>query len=98
MRDRNKQLKLHKKFGCGAAWAAGAAFTLPGVQGQKRPKNAVSGMYSWALAPCYQRASTAPQVNPPPIASISTRLPSLTRCSSKAWFKASGIEAADVLP
>jgi hypothetical protein len=46
MRDRNKQLKLHKKFECGAASAVVGAFTLPGEQGQKRPKNGVSGMYS----------------------------------------------------
>src|SRR5581483_1845012 len=46
----------------------------------------------------YQRASAAPHVSPPPMASISTSRPSLKRWSSKAWLRASGMEAADVLP
>ena len=46
----------------------------------------------------YHRASTAPQVNPPPMASISTRLPSPGGAASNAWLSASGIDAADVLP
>src|SRR5690606_41030899 len=46
--------------------------------------------------PIYQRMRTAPQVNPPPIASIITRSPFLMRPSSLASQSASGTEAAEV--
>src|SRR5258708_15778383 len=46
---------------------------------------------------CYQRAMLAPQVNPPPRASISTRWPGRMRPSPTASSSASGIDAAEVL-
>src|SRR4029453_19644142 len=46
----------------------------------------------------YQRTSTAPQVKPPPIASISTMSPALIRPSLAATSRASGMDAAEVLP
>src|SRR4029079_2989129 len=50
------------------------------------------------IVAAHQRASTEPQGNPPPIASIRIRLLSLTLWASKASFNASGIDAAEVLP
>jgi hypothetical protein len=46
----------------------------------------------------YSLASTAPQVKPPPMASIRTRFPGFIRPSRTPASKASGIEAAEVLP
>src|SRR5450432_438076 len=46
----------------------------------------------------HHRINTAPQVKPPPIASIITRSPFLIRPSREATSRASGIEAAEVLP
>src|SRR5665213_1567737 len=45
----------------------------------------------------HQRISEAPQVKPPPIASIITRWPRWMRPSRTASVSASGTEAADVL-
>src|SRR4029077_3307061 len=51
---------------------------------------------SWPIR--YQRSRTDPQVKPPPIASSMTRSPGLMRPSAMPTERASGIEAAEVLP
>ena len=45
----------------------------------------------------YQRTMAAPQVKPPPIASINIRSPFLMRPSVMATSRAKGIDAAEVL-
>ena len=46
----------------------------------------------------YHLTSTDPHVNPPPMASRSTRCPCLIRPSLQATSNASGIDAAEVFP
>jgi len=46
----------------------------------------------------YQRSTTAPQARPPPMASVTIRSPSLIWPRSLPTERASGMEAAEVLP
>src|SRR5207244_1591472 len=72
---------------------------LPGKQESKFAHGVLFlCFYSITYELDYMRASTAPQVKPPPTPSISTLSPGLTRPSRTAWSSASGIDAAEVLP
>src|SRR5690606_15063323 len=75
----------------------GAVFTPRSAPGLSAPQdtNALKRLRSMSLD--YQRISEAPQVKPPPMASIMTRSPCLIRPSATATLSASGTEAAEVL-
>src|SRR5665213_79914 len=71
--------------------------TLRRVCGDEFPVN-VKGIELDVQTAAYKRTRPAPQVSPPPIASMRTRSPRLIRPSATATAKASGTEAAEVLP
>ena len=73
---------------------------LPRLPEVNRPAKASSNSQTPASRfnqRAYQRNRLAPQLKPPPSASISTRSPRLIRPSATAASRASGIEAAEVL-
>jgi hypothetical protein len=74
MKDRNKQLKSHEELGM-LAIVPHKTIRWLSCAAHHRPSSHLRD---------YQRASAAPQVNPPPMASMRIKLPSRTRWSSKA--------------